>query len=66
MKVKCAWHQKNFGFELDMGVKPPFGGPRGKFDKQVTHGICKECSEKELPNRKQLDDLNAMKEASRW
>ena len=38
MKVVCAWHKKNFGFELDMGTKEGHGSTG------TTHGICKECA----------------------
>ncbi len=33
----CAWHKKNFGFELKMGEVEPFE------DKGETHGMCQEC-----------------------
>ena len=38
MKVVCAWHKKNFGFELDMGTKEGHGSTG------TTHGICPECA----------------------
>jgi len=38
MKVVCAWHKKNFGFELDMGTKEGHGSTG------TTHGICKQCA----------------------
>lgn len=49
MKRVCAWCGK------DMGEKPPYGGPGGKFDKEVTHGMCDECSEKAYGKRPKRD-----------
>ena len=37
MKVVCAWHNKNFGYELVIGEKHPLE------DKSVTCGICPVC-----------------------
>ncbi len=47
MKRICAWHSRNFGFELTMeqGTEP------------ATHGICPDCSAVELAkvNTQRLD-----------
>ncbi len=37
MKIVCAWHKKNFGFELDMGTKEGHGSTG------TTSGMCKQC-----------------------
>ncbi len=42
MKIRCAWHKKNFGFELFMGEKEPLE------DTSITDGICPECYKKEI------------------
>lgn len=37
LKVRCAWHLKNFGFELEMGTKDGHGV------EGTTDGICPAC-----------------------
>lgn len=38
LKIRCAWHPKNFGFELYMGTKDGYGV------EGTTDGLCPECS----------------------
>lgn len=42
MKIRCAWHKKNFGKELFMGEKAPYDDPG------ITDSICSDCYRLEL------------------
>ena len=44
MRVTCAWCGK------DLGEKPPLE------DKSITHGMCRECLEKELKKAEDKGD----------
>ena len=33
----CGWHEKNFGYKLQLGEKDPIT------NKEVTHGMCDAC-----------------------
>lgn len=44
MKRICAWHKKNFGFELVMGEADPLD------DKGETSGICETCVMIDFPD----------------
>jgi len=41
MIIRCSWCKR---FQ---GSRPPFGG---KYDKQITDGICEKCLDKHFPN----------------
>ena len=41
MLIRCAWCQRI------MGDKPPYGG---KYDKDITDGICNDCLAKYFPS----------------
>ena len=42
MIIRCAWCKKI------TGDKPPFGG---KYDSQITDGICQDCIDKLFPKK---------------
>ena len=41
MRIRCAWCKRI------IGTRPPFGG---KYDKEITDGICDDCLVKHFPN----------------
>ena len=51
LKVRCAWHLKNFGFVLEMGTKEGHGV------KGTTDGMCPAC---EAIERKKLKGVKTM------
>lgn len=55
MKVRCAWHKQNFGFELFLEDKEPLEDPG------ITDTICPECYNIEM---KEVADARINKENS--
>ena len=51
LKVRCAWHKKNFGFVLEMGTKEGHGV------EGTTDGMCPAC---EAIERKKLKGVKTM------
>ena len=41
MLIRCAWCKRT------LGDKPPYGG---KYDKEITDGICDDCLAKHFPS----------------